>query len=185
MPEFETFFNRLLKAVEKELADEFDKNFQRKAFFDQPWPAAKHPNPKGSLMMRSGDLRNSIQSSVQGDSIRFTSSEPYAEIMNEGGVITVTAQMKRYFWAMYYKATGGMTKTKSGKTSNNKRNRNLNAQALFWRNMALMKPGSKIKIPARRFIGRHPQVDHVIKTVVDDNTKTLNDLITDILKPKK
>lgn len=181
---FEAFWNDLLKDVKTELDDEFDKNFQRKAFFDDLWPKEKYPARKGSLMMRSGDLRNGMRSNIRGDSIHYTNTESYAEIQNEGGKITVTAQMKRYFWARFYKATGGMTKTKSGKTSNNKRNRDLNQEAQFWKAMALMKVGSKITIPSRRFIGEHPQVDKAVKSIVDDNVQELNKELITMLKAK-
>ena len=165
MPSFESFFKNLLNDLKIELKDEFDKNFQRKGFFGKPLPPAKYPAKRGSLMMRTGDLRNSIDANIQGDAIHFTSSEPYASIQNEGGIITVSAQMKRYFWARYYKAMGGITKTKTGKTSNTKRNRDLNEEAQFWKAMALMKVGSKITIPERRFIGRSPEVFQQSRTV--------------------
>lgn len=108
--------------------------------------------------MRTGQLRNSLSYNVGEDFIRWSSSLPYASIHNEGGEITVTAKMKSFFWAMYYKASGAMTKTKGGKVSASKRNQNLSVEAQQWKNMALMKIGSKIKIPQRQFIGDHPRV---------------------------
>ena len=38
---------KILNDLRVELSDEFDRNFQRKAFFDQSWPPRKmrnHPN---------------------------------------------------------------------------------------------------------------------------------------------
>jgi hypothetical protein len=46
---------------------------------------------------------------------------PYSEIHNEGGYIVVTAQMKKYFWVLYYKASGRITKTKKGKEAKTKK----------------------------------------------------------------
>lgn len=98
-----------INSVRVELADEFDKNFKNKAFFDKKWKETKHPNSKGSLMMRSGRLRKSIKSKIKGTSIQFESSAPYAKIHNEGGQIVVTAKMKKFFWAMHYKAAGAVS----------------------------------------------------------------------------
>ncbi len=80
----------IIKDVKTDLTDEFDRNFERKAFFDKKWKTNELPNKVGSLMMRSGNLRNSINSKIEGDRIIFSSSLPYASIQNEGGEITVT-----------------------------------------------------------------------------------------------
>ena len=39
------------------------------------------------------------------DGVRFSSYVPYAAIHNEGGKITVTGKMKKFFWAKF-KETG-------------------------------------------------------------------------------
>ncbi len=46
---------KILNDIKVDLADEFDKNFERKAFFDKPWKARKFPD-KGSLLMQLGVL---------------------------------------------------------------------------------------------------------------------------------
>ncbi|WP_318546328.1 phage virion morphogenesis protein [Flavobacterium columnare] len=86
----------------------FDRNFERKAFFNQKWPTTSMRNRRGSLMMRTGALRRSIRSNVQGSQIVWKSSLPYAAIHNEGGEIIVTEKMKKFFWAMYYKSSGAI-----------------------------------------------------------------------------
>jgi len=159
----EQILKNFINAVRVELADEFDMNFRRKAFFNKKWPKTKHANNKGSLMMRSGNLRQSISSQVEGNSIRFQSSMPYAKIHNEGGEITVTAKMKKFFWAMHYKSAGAV----SGKGG--KRDEALNAEAQKWKFMALMKVGSKITIEQRQFIGYHPQVKKAIEKVFKED----------------
>ena len=125
---------KILNDIRIDLSDEFDRNFQRKAFFDQPWPPRKI-NSKGSILMVTGKLRRSIRSRVDADSVTWETSETYAAIHNFGGYITVTSKMKRFFWYKY----------KSTKDD-------------AWKHMALMKVGSKIHIPQRRFIGEHPEV---------------------------
>ncbi|WP_271783883.1 phage virion morphogenesis protein [Aquimarina algiphila] len=169
------FLKKMIQDIQTELGDEFDKNFQRKGFFNKKWPESKLKNTKGSLMMRSGALRRSISSRVQGNQIRFQSSLPYASIHNEGGEIEVTQKMKSYFWAMYYKASGAITKTKKGAVSKSKRNQRLTNEAEQWKNLALMKVGHKIKIEQRQFIGDDPGVRKAIERVTKNNLNHIND----------
>lgn len=168
-----------------ELTQEFDRNFERKAFFNDKWPESNHANSRGSLMMRSGALRRSIQQPKVGSSlIQWKSSLPYAGIHNEGGKITVTAKMKSFFWAMYYKAAGGITKTKAGKASKNQRNSRLGAEAAKWKALALQKVGATMTIEQRQFIGWHPVVDGIISDLVADNMKEFNKALHEKLKGK-
>ncbi len=180
------FLKTFLTDLKVELMDEFDKNFERKAFFDRSWKQAKFINKRGSLMMRSGTLRRSLRAQVEGDTIRFYSAMPYASIQNEGGTLTVTKKMKRFFWAMYYKATGGIrydVKTKSA--IYNKRAQRLSLEASQWKALALKPIGSKIKIEARPFIGHHPQVDASVKRVMDAHFKDIENYVHNLLKPKQ
>ena len=174
---------KIIQDVAVELADEFDLNFERKAFFTDKWPSPKINNSRGSVMSRSGNLRRSIKYNVRGSTIMFSSSLPYAAIHNKGGELTVTAQMKKFFWAMYYKATGGVTTKANGGESKSKKNVRLTNEALKWRGLALMKIGHKIKVEKRQFIGDHPQVTAIIKDIVDSNLKLFNQEILKILKP--
>ena len=155
MQTFQQLFNLLLKDIKIELDDEFDRNFERKAFFTTAWKPAIH-NTGGSLMMCTGALRKSLRSEiVGGNSIKWESSLPYADIHNSGGTITVTPKMKGFFWYRFRMATGDDKK-------------NVNSEALFWKAMALKKVGSTIVIPQRQFIGDHPMVHQKVKTVTDD-----------------
>ncbi len=163
----ENFISNIVRDIKVDITDEFDMNFRRKAFFDKPWKPTKQVNSRGSLMMRSGNLRNSISSKIQGTDISFSSSLPYASIHNEGGTITVTAKMKRFFWAMFYKSSGAIGKGGS------QRNQRLSVEAQQWKNMALMKVGQKMKVDRRQFIGWHPVVDKRIKTIFDDHVKDI------------
>lgn len=167
-------FNRILRDLRAELTEEFDRNFERKAFFDQPWPPAKMHNRRGSLMLRSGYLRRSIRSEISGNAIRFTSSAIFAELQNNGGQIRITAKMRRFFWAMYYRAT---KKSKTGA-------RVATPEAAMWKAMALKPVGSVIKVPARKFIGNHPQVNASIERVLSDNLKEIETYLNSIFKPR-
>lgn len=145
---------KILNDLRVELSDEFDRNFQRKAFFDKSWPP-RNMNGKGSLLMVTGKLRRSIRSRVDADSVVWETSERYAAIHNYGGSITVTAKMKKFFWYKYK-----VTKDDS------------------WKWMALMKTGVRITIPQRQFLGDHPQVRKRAEAVIQRNLqRAAQDLI--------
>jgi hypothetical protein len=178
------FIKSILSDLKVELLDEFDKNFERKAFFDKPWKGVMIPNHRGSLMIRTGGLRKSIRGSVMQSSVTFLSSHPQAKILNEGGFILVTAKMKKFFWAMYYHNVGGVKyniKTKSAVY--NDKTRRLTQEAKYWKALALKKVGSRIKIEARPYIGHHRMVDHSVRVVIDARFQELNHTILKALKP--
>ncbi len=141
----------ILKDMRVELADEFDQNFVRGGFFGSEWKAKL--NGESSKLQQSAKLRRSIRATERGSAVVFTSSEPYATINNEGGEIVVTAKMRKYFWAQYYK---------HGKHSE---------KARMYRNLALKAVGSKLQIPQRQYIGDHAQVRTNIETIVKDNVE--------------
>ena len=149
---------KILNDLRVELTDEFDRNFQRKAFFDRPWPPRKM-GKKGSLLMVTGKLRRSIRCRIDADSITWETSEKYAAIHNFGGTITVTAKMKKFFWYKYK-----VTKDDA------------------WKWMALMKTGTKITIPQRMFLGNHPEVRKRAEAVIQRNLKKAAD---DLIKKLK
>jgi phage gpG-like protein len=177
------FLHNILTDLKVELMDEFDMNFARKAFFDRAWPEVKHRNRRGSLMMRSGALRRGNRAQVVSNSIQFTNSLPYARIHNEGGSVTITRKMQKYFWAMYYNTSGRVTySVKTRSAQNNQRNRAITDEAAYWKALALKKVGSRLKVPERRFIGPHPNVDRAVKFVCDANFRELDTYMKSILK---
>ena len=161
---------RILSDIRVELGEEFDKNFERQGFFAQAWQRRKSPiRGDGHILVDSGDLRRSIMSRSDATSITFYSTSPYAAIHNEGGEIKVTAKMKRFFWAKYYETVGTFGRRKSGEPRRNKRNRQLSANAEFWRAMALMKVDKTIKIPKRTFLGMAPEVEKEVTSIIEQN----------------
>ena len=78
----------ILNDMRVELAEEFDKNFDRKAFFTSKWKRRTNPNAKGSLLMVTGTMRRSIKAEVRDKGVRFSSAVPYAAIHHEGGTET-------------------------------------------------------------------------------------------------
>lgn len=176
------FVNNIINDARIELSQEFDRNFERKAFFNEKWVSNRLINNRGTMMARSGALRRSIKSSASGNQIRWNSSVPYASIQNEGGEIVVTDKMKRFFWAMFYKASGAISKSKGGKPKPSERNQKLSLEAQQWKALALIKVGQKMKIPERRYIGDHPQVKIILQEVIDLNLVELNSYIKNELK---
>ena len=85
--------------------------------------------------------------------------------------------MKRFFWHKYYSTAGSFGRKKDGSRRNDKRTLQLSDEADFWKAMALMKAGSKIRIPQRRFIGTSPEVEATVREIIEDN---LNEYVNSI-----
>jgi hypothetical protein len=146
---------RSLKNIRVDLMDEFDKNFVRKAFFDEIWQEVKVDPGIGSLMNRHGMLRRSWRAQVEGETIVFSSSSPYAKIHNEGGPVSfkfrVTDKMRRWAWYMYKK------------TEDDK-----------YKGLALTKKTEinvSFTMPKRQMVGHHSEVDRIVKRELDNNIK--------------
>jgi phage gpG-like protein len=133
----------------------------------QKWPARISPLGGKRILYRQGRLRDSIYTSEQNKKrVVVLADSDYAEIHNEGGTVTVTKQMKKFWWAKYYEFGG---KIKPGKTkADRQRNETINAKAQYCKNMALMKAGSKIRIPKRQFIGESAALNKLIQGKITD-----------------
>lgn len=159
---------RILRDILIEVGDEFDRNFERQAFFTSAWQRRKSPGRTGgSTLIDTGALRRSLRRQTTTDGVTFSSSLPYAAIHNEGGEIRVTARMKRYFWWRHMTATGALRRKKDGTLRRDKRNVRLTGEAEFWKCMALMKVGSTITIPKRPFIGHHPMLERAVRDIIE------------------
>lgn len=179
------YISKTLNDIKVEAADEFDANFNRQAFFNQKWARRKYNDDESrGLLVQSGTLRRSIVAKVTDrDSVLFQTTVPYAKIHNEGGTITVTSRMKKYFWWKYITIVGSkrpkagiaityserFQRKKNGELRNNKRNRELTEEATFYKYMALKKAGTKITIPKRQFIGNHPDLEKLLKEIAEKN----------------
>ena len=139
---------RILRDIQVELGDEFDRNFERQAFFSEAWARRKSPNrPGGTLLIDTGNLRRSVRSRTTENSITFFTDLPYASIHNDGGEIVVTA----------------------GERRNDKRTQQLSTEADFWRFMAIKRAGTTIRIPRRRFLGAGPEVERIVREIIEEN----------------
>lgn len=170
--QMQRMLKRIIRDVQVELGEEFHKNFERQAFFSRPWQRRKSPlRPGGAILVDSGKLRRDLKSQAGDNKVTFYSHHPAAAIHNEGGEIVVTEKMRKFFWHKYYEAQGSLGRKKNGEYRRNKYNLRLTTEAVFWRNMALMKVGSKIKMPRRQFVGNAPEVDKAVSDIIDKNMK--------------
>lgn len=188
MPDIKSLWQRLIHDIRVEVSDEFDRNFERKAFFDRPWrPRRSQRSGRGSLLQVTGTLRRSIrpEENPTAGTVSWTSSEPYASIHNNGGSITVTARMKRYAWHRYYELVPHILYRRDGSPARTRRNLDISAEAGMWKAIALMKAGSKITIPQRQFIGDHPQVRSAIEQVYSSLIDDIADTVAQLLKTNK
>ena len=169
MKDIDLVLHRILKDIQVELKDEFDRNFERQGFFSQKWARRKSPlRPGRATLVDTGRLRSSVMARVTADGVMFYTTHPAADIHNEGGEIKVTARMKRYFWARHYAAVGGFGRKKNGELRNDRCTRQLSSEAAFWKYMALMRVGSVIHIPRRQFLGAAPEVERAVTEIIEE-----------------
>ena len=162
---------RILKDIQVEMSDEFDKNFERQAFFSEKWQRRKSPirNEGRAILTDTGGASEKYRKSDNGKQHYLLYLSALCAIHNDGGEIVVTKRMKRFFWHKYYEATGAFGRRKDGKLRKDKRNVRLDTEADFWMFMALKKAGSTIRIPRRRFLGTSPEVEKAVREIVEEN----------------
>ena len=111
------------------------------------------PGQRGPLLSGSNHLMMNTDYQPLPGRVIIRNSEVYAATHNDGEDITVTERMKRFFWAKHME-----DKERMGANS---------PEAEFWKRMALKKPGSKISIPQRHFLGPGPAVDKLVNDVIN------------------
>lgn len=163
----------------------FKDNFRAGGFFGEPWeePLRRRlsfngaTGQYGTLMSGRGHLMRSFDKNIESPGkVVIRNPVEYAAIHNDGGTITVTAKMKRYFMARFIETKGSMTRTRvRGRISNNKRNRALSREAQFYLAMAHKKEGSTIKMPQRKFMGNHPTLSRHISDIIYKELKNFID----------
>ncbi len=128
-------------------------------FIDQNWDGvpwrgrrAADRGKQRAILIKDGNLRDSIRFTSVGNVAIINTDAAYAQIHNEGGEITVTVKMQKYFWAMYYQAKDKIQTKKDGTERKNKANAAANEDMDTWKWLALKKVGEKITIPKRQFM---------------------------------
>lgn len=114
-------------------------SFRRQNWIDrtpQRWKERNLKDEGRGILVKSGALRRSVRMRHGADWFEIFTESPYAKIHNEGGKLEITPAMRRYFWAMHYKA----------------KKRKKEELAGFWKNMALTKK-THFNITKRQFMG--------------------------------
>lgn len=181
---------RIINDVKVKLDGEFSKNFERQAFFSEAWQRRKSPvRANKTLLVKSGALRRSIRGKADESGVTFSSDLPQAAVHNNGGEIRVTPRMKRFFRAKFYEASHYSSNAKSRRQLTDggfyalmQKQKGLSAEAQFYGAMALMKVGSVVRIPKRRFLGISPEVEKIVREVVTEGLKEVENMITKQLK---
>ncbi|WP_297628715.1 phage virion morphogenesis protein [uncultured Rikenella sp.] len=139
------------RVIAETATEYYKQRFTTKEWEGEPWPAAKNPPSRGSLMVRSGALVSTIRPA------RITPSEatiragsprvPYARIHNEGGTIEQkpTPKQRRFFWAKAHAMGEAATENRLGR----------------WERAAVAKQ-LHITIPRRKFIGKSVALNRLI-----------------------
>ena len=107
----------------------------------------------GPLLSRSNHLMMNTDYQPLPGKVIIRNTEVYAATHNDGDEIAVTERMKRFFWAKHLE-----NKKRMGKDA---------PETEFWKNMALKKPGSHIKIPSRHFLGPDEKVDAIVNHIIN------------------
>jgi len=161
-PNFLVIANKLVGSTARMAANEaqkfFKDSFVKGGVTDssfQRWAERNSPMGGKKVLYGQGNLMNSIRPAERSKSrVVIKSDTAYSDLHNNGGTITVTEKMKKFWWARYYELSGKVKKTKSGRVSGAKANLKVSAKAEFCKRMALMKVGTKIKMPKRQYMGQ-------------------------------
>ena len=160
--------------------DHYQDNFRKGGFVNgglQHWPQTKRQNSGsksaaagyGPLLSRRNHLFSSVKYTPGDYCVRVANDVEYAPLHNWGGEThpTVTPRMRKFAWAMYYKAVG---KRKKGKT----RQGELPPEGGMWKGLALTrKKKLKVKIPQRQFIGESTELNKQIRQTVEAEIRNI------------
>lgn len=183
--------DRLPRKVGTEAVKFVNRNFRDSGFHDgglHEWPRTRRqddPRDKDrrykTLLSRRKHLANSTDFKIGNAEVTVSNPVPYAAIHNEGGTIsahpTITSKMRRMAWAKFYAIAG----IKKGKKKNVKLHKELPAEALKWKALALTKKTNltiRAKIPRRQFMGEsaefNAKVQEIIQQSIDNVRKQIN-----------
>lgn len=196
-------FSTLLKTKQKELdtlmrrklpvrvgrmaKDHYQDNFRKGGFVNgglKRWPQTKRQSSGsksaaagyGPLLSRRNHLFSSVKYTPGDYRVRVANDVEYAPLHNWGGEThpTVTLRMRKFAWAMYYKAAGIRKKAAKGKRKEKTRQRELPPEAGMWKGLALTrKTKLKVKIPQRQFIGESTELNKQIRQTVEAEIRNI------------
>lgn len=160
--------------------DHFQENFRKGGFVNnglQQWPKSKRQlsgtssaaAQYGPLLSGRNHLFSSMKYTPSDYRVKVANEVPYAAIHNEGGTVnpTVTPEMRRFAWAMFYKSSGKKKGKKGSMLSN--------PDAERWKALALTKKSKlTVKIPKRQFLGESAELR---KSINDKIEKELSKIL--------
>ena len=198
--EIDRLVNRVLPIKVGALAKaHFRENFRLSGFMNgglRQWPATRRQQTGGKsaaanygpLLSRRNHLFGSIGYKPGPGYVVIGTSLPYAAIHNDGGTVgpTVTLKMRKFAWAMYYKALGrkaGGKAAKNGGPGNTagkksgkkgKKAATVSPEAERWKALALTrKQKLSITIPKRPFIGDSQELNAAINRKIGEEMDKL------------
>lgn len=139
MPNTNNLIRNILTDMRVELTDMFDRNFERKGFFNTQWTPRKNTKAKGSLLHVTGKMRRSIRPSIRGNGVCYTSPLPYTGLHNKGGKFTQSVR------------THTRTNRRTGK------------------NFSVKSHIRTLTMPQRQFIGDHQEVQKAVRSIIQEN----------------
>ena len=162
--------------------DHFQENFRKGGFVNnglQQWPKTKRQlsgtssaaAQYGPLLSGRNHLFGSMKYTPSDYRVKVANEVPYAAIHNEGGTVnpTVTPEMKRFAWAMFYKASGKKKRKRGSMISN--------PDAERWKALALTKKSKlTVKIPKRQFLGESAELRKSINDKIEKELSKILDI---------
>jgi phage gpG-like protein len=156
------YLRKLPVKVGRAVRDSVRQNFRQGKFYDgERWDTPLRTSLKfsgavgqyGPLLSGSNHLMMNTDYQPLPGRVIIRNTEVYAATHNDGEEIGVTERMKRFFWAKHLEHKESMGPEAP--------------ETEFWKRMALKKPGSKIKIPRRHFLGPGKEVDTLVQDIIN------------------
>jgi phage gpG-like protein len=121
----------------------------------KPWKRRKFEAPGKSrqLLRQKGTLFRGLRKYSNKKRAVIYNNVPYATLLSEGGTVTITPAMRKFFWAMYYKYKSNP------------------AQAKIWRSLALKQ--TPLKYPERPIVYHSKALNRKIERYIDKHIKRL------------
>ncbi len=158
--------NGLIKSLPGQIGalalESIDDNFRSQSFFGTPWQARKEE--KGSegraILVLTGRLRRSFKLQNSGLNIVLFTDVPYAEIHNEGGKVTGTADVAEHTRKQH--ELNEISKPGSKKEKWKKETVGSHKVRAHSRKV-------DFEMPQRQYMGEHPELDNRIISLLERN----------------
>lgn len=186
--ELDALIKRKLPIIVGRMAkDHYQENFRQGGFVNgglHKWQGAKRrasgskaaASRYGTLLSSRNHLFSSMKYVPADYRVKVGNDVSYAPLHNWGGNThpKVTAKMRKFAWAMYYKTAGIKKKGTKGKGKGKKRKRSIPPEAERWKGLALTKKKKlNIKIPQRQFLGESRELSEQVNNKIETEIRNL------------